>query len=173
MSAVETRGASRVVSFADGGTIEAHTAILATGVAYRQLDAPGADALTGRGIFYGAALTEAMSCADQDVYIVGGANSAGQAAMHFAQRSRSVTMLVRGESLTRVDVVVPHRPDRGDAQHQGPHLHQRRWRRTAPTTSRASPCSTLTPARRNQSSAQWLFIFIGAAAAHGLAGETV
>lgn len=100
VSAVETHGASRVVRFADGGTIEGHTAILATGVAYRQLDAPGAEALTGRGVFYGAALTEAISCADQDVYIVGGANSAGQAAMHFARRSRSVTMIVRGASLT-------------------------------------------------------------------------
>jgi thioredoxin reductase (NADPH) len=99
VSAVEGRGAARLVRFSDGGTIEAHTAILATGVAYRQLDAPGAAALTGRGVFYGAALTEAISCADQDVYMVGGANSAGQAALYFAQRSRSVTMLVRRGSL--------------------------------------------------------------------------
>ena len=100
VNAVSTRGAARVIGFADGGAIEGHTAILATGVAYRQLDAPGADALTGRGVFYGAALSEAISCAGQNVYIVGGANSAGQAAMHFARRSRSVTMLVRGSSLT-------------------------------------------------------------------------
>ena len=100
VSGVEVEGAARVVRFVDGGTIAAHTAILATGVAYRQLDAPGVEPLTGRGVFYGAALTEAMSCADQDVYVVGGANSAGQAALHFAQRSRSVTMLVRGPSLT-------------------------------------------------------------------------
>ena len=89
VSAVETQGAARVVRFADGGSIEAHAAILATGVAYRQLAAPGAAALTGRGVFYGAALTEAPSCADQDVYVVGGANSAGQAALHFARRSRA------------------------------------------------------------------------------------
>ena len=99
VSAVETQGAARIVRFADGGSIEAHAAILATGVAYRQLAAPGAEALTGRGVFYGAALTEAAGCADQDVYVVGGANSAGQAALHFARRSRSVTMLVRGPSL--------------------------------------------------------------------------
>jgi thioredoxin reductase (NADPH) len=99
VSAVEVDGAARVVRFADGGTIAAHTAILATGVAYRQLDAPGAEALTGRGVFYGAALTEAMSCADQHVYVVGGANSAGQAALHFARRSATVTMLVRGSTL--------------------------------------------------------------------------
>jgi thioredoxin reductase (NADPH) len=100
VTAVTSRGSARVVRFADGGTIEAHGAILATGVAYRQLDAPGAASLTGRGVFYGAALTEAISCAGQDVHIVGGANSAGQAAVHLAQRSSSVTLLVRGQSLS-------------------------------------------------------------------------
>jgi thioredoxin reductase (NADPH) len=99
VSAVEVDGAARIVRFADGGTIAAHTAILATGVTYRQLDAPGAETLTGRGVFYGAALTEAMSCAEQDVYVVGGANSAGQAALYLARRCRTVTMLVRGTSL--------------------------------------------------------------------------
>jgi thioredoxin reductase (NADPH) len=99
VSAIDSRGAARVVHFVDGGTIEAHTAILATGVSYRLLEAPGAESLTGRGVFYGAALTEAVSCAGQDVYVVGGANSAGQAALHFARRSRSVTMLVRGTTL--------------------------------------------------------------------------
>jgi thioredoxin reductase (NADPH) len=99
VSGVEASGPARVVRFADGGTVAAHTAILATGVSYRQLEAPGAEALTGRGVFYGAALTEAMSCADQSVYVVGGANSAGQAALYFAQRSTTVTMLVRGPSL--------------------------------------------------------------------------
>jgi thioredoxin reductase (NADPH) len=97
---IESLGAARIVHFADGGSISAHTAILATGVSYRQLDAPGAEALTGRGVFYGAALTEAMSCAEQDVFVVGGANSAGQAALYLAQRCKSVTMLVRGTSLT-------------------------------------------------------------------------
>ena len=99
VSVIEPSGAARVVRFVDGGAVKAHTAILATGVSYRQLEAPGAEALTGRGVFYGAALTEAMSCADQHVYVVGGANSAGQAALHFARRSASVTMLVRGGSL--------------------------------------------------------------------------
>jgi thioredoxin reductase (NADPH) len=99
VSSVEISGPARIVRFVDGGRIEAHTAILATGVAYRQLDATGAEPLTGRGVFYGAALTEAMSCAEQEVYVVGGANSAGQAALHFARRSTSVTMLVRGPSL--------------------------------------------------------------------------
>ena len=98
--AIESRGAARVVRFTDGTTIEAHTAILATGVAYRMLDATGADALVDRGVFYGAAPSEARSCADQEVFVVGGANSAGQAALHLAQRCAKVTLLVRGESLT-------------------------------------------------------------------------
>ncbi|MCW2602540.1 MAG: putative thioredoxin reductase [Pseudonocardiales bacterium] len=97
---LEVNGSARTVVFADGGRIGAHTIVLATGVSYSRLDAPGLDDLTGRGVFYGSALTEAPGCSDQDVYIVGGANSAGQAAMHFARYAKSVTMLVRGTSLT-------------------------------------------------------------------------
>jgi thioredoxin reductase (NADPH) len=96
---LEIHGSARTVRFADGGKIDAHTVILATGVSYRQLAAPGLEPLTGRGVFYGSALTEAASCAGQDVFVVGGANSAGQAAVHFARQARSVTMLVRGPSL--------------------------------------------------------------------------
>ena len=97
--AVEVNGSARTVRFADGGTIDAHSVILATGVSYRQLTAPGLDELAGRGVFYGSALSEAPSCAGQDVYIVGGANSAGQAAMYFARYAQTVTILVRGPSL--------------------------------------------------------------------------
>jgi thioredoxin reductase (NADPH) len=68
-------------------------------VEYRKLDVPGAEALTGRGVYYGGALTEAISCRDEDIFIVGGGNSAGQAAVYFAQYARSVTILVRGEGL--------------------------------------------------------------------------
>jgi len=97
--AVEVNGSARTVRFADGGTIDAHTVVLATGVSYRQLTAPGLDELAGRGVYYGSALSEAPGCAGQDVYIVGGANSAGQAAMYFSKYARTVTMLVRGPSL--------------------------------------------------------------------------
>lgn len=96
---LELTGSGRSVRFADGGTISAHTVILATGVSYRKLAAPGVDELTGRGIFYGSALTEADGCAGQDVYIVGAANSAGQAAVFLARTAKSVTILVRGGSL--------------------------------------------------------------------------
>jgi thioredoxin reductase (NADPH) len=96
---VEAHGAARTVRLADGATIDAHTVILAMGVSYRQLAAPGVEELTGRGIFYGSALTEAANCANQDVYLVGGANSAGQAAVYLAHGARSVTLLVRAPSL--------------------------------------------------------------------------
>ena len=86
---LEVNGSARTVRFADGDSVDAHTVILATGVSYRQLGAPGLDDLTGRGVYYGSALTEAANCAGQDVYIVGGANSAGQAAVYLA-RARQV-----------------------------------------------------------------------------------
>jgi thioredoxin reductase (NADPH) len=97
--ALEVNGSARTVRFADGATLDAHTVILATGVSYRQLPVPGIDDFTGRGVFYGSAVTEAARCADQDVYIVGGANSAGQAAVYLARSARSVTIVVRAKSL--------------------------------------------------------------------------
>ncbi|RKS09119.1 thioredoxin reductase (NADPH) [Nocardiopsis sp. Huas11] len=97
---LEANGAARTVHFSDGTSIAAHSVLLATGVSYRQLDAPGLAELTGRGVFYGSALTEAPSCQGHDVYVVGGANSAGQAAMYLARGAKSVTLLVRGSSLT-------------------------------------------------------------------------
>jgi thioredoxin reductase (NADPH) len=96
---LEACGSARVIQFDDGRTVSAHTVILATGVSYRLLDAPGLGALTGRGVYYGAATTEAPNCTDQDVYVVGGANSAGQAAVHFARYASRVVLLVRGRSL--------------------------------------------------------------------------
>ena len=73
--------------------------VVATGVNYRRHPAPGVDDFTGLGVYYGSAMTEASQCADRDVYIVGGANSAGQAAVYLSRTARSVTILVRGESL--------------------------------------------------------------------------
>src|SRR5580692_10844899 len=98
---LEVRGSARRVTFADGTFIDAHTVILATGVSYRRLDAPGLGELTGRGAYYGSALTEASACLGQDVYVVGGANSAGQAALYLSRFAKSVTLLVRGPSLEK------------------------------------------------------------------------
>jgi thioredoxin reductase (NADPH) len=91
----------RFITLSDGSEISCHALILALGVSWRRLDVPGLDRLTGAGVYYGAAQTEALTCQGEDVYIIGGANSAGQAAMYFSKYARQVTMLVRGESLTK------------------------------------------------------------------------
>jgi thioredoxin reductase (NADPH) len=94
-------GSARVVRLADGTELSAHAVLLTTGVSYKRLGAPGVDEFAGRGVFYGGTATEAESCRDEDVYIVGGANSAGQAAVFFSRTARSVTIVVRGDSLER------------------------------------------------------------------------
>jgi thioredoxin reductase (NADPH) len=93
-------GQYRFLQLADGREISSHCVLLAPGVQYRKLDIPGADRLTGRGIYYGAALVEALACQGEEVFMVGGANSAGQAALHFARYATKVTMLVRGVGLS-------------------------------------------------------------------------
>jgi len=159
---LEVHGPARTVRFADGTAVDAHAVILATGVAYRQLAAPGVSELTGRGIFYGSALTEATSCAGQDVYIVGGANSAGQAAVYLARGARSVTLLVRSPSLRKsmshylieqIERVAPIRvrvcTEIAEAHGDG-HLER--------LTLRDSDTGGTEVV-----DAQWLFVFIGAA----------
>ena len=162
VTGLEVDGSSRTVRFADGTAIAAHCVILATGVSYRQLDAPGMRELTGCGVFYGSALTEAEACLGQDIYIIGGANSAGQAAMYLSRRAKSVTLLIRGASLSesmsyyliqqieqspniavRTGTVV-------DAAHGSEHLEQLTLRDTA-------------TGRTELVDAQWTFVFIGAA----------
>jgi thioredoxin reductase (NADPH) len=101
VTGLEVTGAARTIRFDDGSSIVAQAVILATGVAYRKLAAPGVAELTGRGVYYGSALTEATGCADHDIYIVGGANSAGQAAVYLAKGARSVTIVVRASSLAK------------------------------------------------------------------------
>ena len=89
----------RIVVLGDGSELVTKALILATGVTVRRLNAPGVDRLTGAGIYYGAAITEAAHYRDQHVFVVGGANSAGQGAMFFSRYARQVTMLVRGSTL--------------------------------------------------------------------------
>jgi thioredoxin reductase (NADPH) len=159
---LEVNGSGRTVRFSDGTAVGAHTVILATGVSYRQLTAPGLTELTGCGVYYGAALTEAANCKGQDVYIVGGANSAGQAAVHLARHARSVTLLVRGPSLERsmshyliqqIDAIpqisVRTCSEIIAARGNG-HLEGLTLRDTATGATQTAD-------------AQWLFVFIGAA----------
>jgi thioredoxin reductase (NADPH) len=162
VTGLEVNGSARTVRFADGSSIDAHTVILATGVAYRQLAAPGLDDLTGAGVYYGSALTEAAACSGQDVYIVGGANSAGQAAVYLSRHAKSVTLLCRGPSLQQsmsyyliqqIDEIPAIRvrtcTEVAEAHGDG-HLERLTLRNTA-----AGQTETV--------DAGWLFLFIGAA----------
>jgi thioredoxin reductase (NADPH) len=159
---LDVNGSARTVRFADGGTIDAHTVILATGVSYRQLDAPGLEEMTGRGVYYGSALTEAAACAGQDIYIVGGANSAGQAAVFLARHAKSATILCRGPSLersmsyyliqqiTQIDNLSVRTCSEVIGAEGSDHLERLRLRDTSTGVTETV-------------GAQWLFLFIGAA----------
>ena len=159
---LEVCGSARRVTFADGTSIDAHTVILATGVSYRQLNAPGLDGLTGRGVYYGSALTEATACLGQDIYIVGGANSAGQAAVYLSRHAKSVTILVRGPDLERsmsyylirqiadIPNISVRTCTEVIAAEGGDHLERLTLRNTA-------------DGRTEMADAQMLFLFIGAA----------
>jgi thioredoxin reductase (NADPH) len=158
---LEVHGPARTVRFSDGTKIDAHAVILATGVAYRQLAAPGCTDFTGLGVFYGSALTETTGCTGQDVYIVGGANSAGQAAVYLARHAKSVTILVRAPSLRKsmshylVEQIerIPNITVRACTEvaeaHGDGHLERLTLRDNTGDTETVD--------------AQWLFVFIGAA----------
>jgi thioredoxin reductase (NADPH) len=159
---LEVNGSARSVRFADGSGIDAHTVILATGVSYRRLAAPGLDEMTGRGVYYGSALTEAAACSGQDVYIVGGANSAGQAAVYLSRSAKSVTILVRGPGLEQsmsyylIQQIrdIPAISVRTCTEVIGAEGTDHLERLTLRDTSTGATESV---------SAQWLFLFIGAA----------
>ncbi|WP_086682729.1 FAD-dependent oxidoreductase, partial [Streptomyces pseudogriseolus] len=162
VTGLEVGGAARVVRFSDGSQVAAHSVILATGVSYRRLAAPGCDELGGCGVYYGSSLTEAPACQDQDVYIVGGANSAGQAAMYLSRFAKSVTLLVRGpdlsasmsyyliEQIGRVPNISVRCGTVVEEAHGDGHLERLTLRETD-------------TGRTDEVDAQWLFVFIGAA----------
>jgi thioredoxin reductase (NADPH) len=97
---LRTEGSYRFLKLADGNEISCHALMIATGVQWRRLEAPGIDRLQGAGVYYGGGATEALSCKGEIVYVVGGANSAGQAAMNFAKYAERVVIVVRGSSLS-------------------------------------------------------------------------
>jgi thioredoxin reductase (NADPH) len=101
VAALDVDGPTSMITLEDGSTLNGRSVLIATGVSYRELQAGGISDLTGAGVYYGAALGEGESVRDQEVYVVGGANSAGQAAMYFARFAKTVTMLVRGPSLAQ------------------------------------------------------------------------
>src|ERR1700726_4487566 len=98
--AIRAENSYRIIKLADGLEISCHALMIATGVQWRRLEAPGVDRLQGAGVYYGGGSTEALSCKGEIIYVVGGANSAGQAAMNFANYAERVVILVRGSSLS-------------------------------------------------------------------------
>ncbi|MET7476065.1 FAD-dependent oxidoreductase [Streptomyces sp. NPDC005648] len=172
VTGLEANGAARTVRFSDGSAVAAHSVILATGVSYRQLEAPGCDDLTGCGVFYGSALTEASSCQGHDVYIVGGANSAGQAAMYLSRGAKSVTLLVRGPDLSAsMSYYLIQQID------EAPNISVRA--RTVVESAHGSgrlEQLTLRDVDTGETElvdAQWMFVFIGAAPLTGWLDGTV
>jgi thioredoxin reductase (NADPH) len=101
VSCIRSENQYHIVKLADGREVTCHVCLIATGVSYCMLDVPGANRFTGAGVYYGAAQTEAHACKDETVYVIGGANSAGQAAMHFSRYAANVHLLVRGDSLEK------------------------------------------------------------------------
>jgi thioredoxin reductase (NADPH) len=162
VTGLEVNGSARTVRFADGTAIHAHTVILATGVSYQQLAGPGVQELTGRGVFYGSALTEAAACYGKDIFIVGGANSAGQAAVYLSRCAKSVTLLVRGPSIelsmsyyliqqiAHIPQISVRTGTEVIAAHGSDHLESLTLRDRATGDTETVD-------------AQWLFVFIGAA----------
>ena len=147
--------------------------IIATGVDYRRLEAAGVDdQLTGRGIYYGGSRSEGLSCRDEHVVVVGGANSAGQAAIYFAAYAQRVTILYRGGEPGQEHVAVPDRHHRGHRQHRGAaerrgaeaaHGDENRW---SAITVRDSATG-----ERDEIALAAMFVFIGARPADRLAAD--
>ena len=114
----------------DAGNVAAGRAVLlATGATYRRLEIPGLDALAGAGVYYGASTVEGLGMGSEDVYVVGGGNSAGQAALHLARTAARVTLVVRGDAADARHVGLPVPDDLGHAEHRGPARDRGRRRR--------------------------------------------
>jgi thioredoxin reductase (NADPH) len=169
---LEQRGTVRAVLFEGGGAIEARSVVVSTGVSYRRLEAEGVERLTGKGIYYGATAADAPQTADEMVYIVGGANSAGQAALNFARHAKQVTLVVRGPDL--LATMSTYLVDRITAS---PNVAVR----CATEVGAADGDDHLerltlverTSGGREEVEASWLFVFIGASPRTDWLGEPV
>ncbi|TYB41793.1 response regulator [Actinomadura chibensis] len=159
VTALEARGTARVARLSDGTEIAAHAVILATGVSYRRLNAEGVDDFVGRGVFYGAALTEAPSCADEEVAVVGGANSAGQAAVHLARYAKTVHLIVRADGLERS---MSHYLIEQIAATPNIEVHTGKTVCAAEGADRLERLTFAWAGGKKTIDAHWLFVFIGA-----------
>ena len=169
---LETSGPARTLHLDGGAEFDARTVLVATGVSYRRLDVPGFEELGGRGVYYGATASQARSCEGDDVYLVGAANSAGQAALNIARFARRVVLLVRSDSLeksmspTSSSGSVPPKTSRFG-------WRRRSWPATATTTSKGSPSPTATAGTKEDVATNWLFVFIGASPRTDWLGDDV
>ncbi len=157
-------GDLRVVNFSDGTTASGRSVIIATGVAYRLLEIPELDVLRGRGVFYGVAVAEAPSMGGRSVFVVGGGNSAGQAAIHLSRYADRVSVLVRSHSLAQS--MSEYLIEQLDATPNVDVRHRRRGRRrhvASTAACRRCRCATSTPARSRRSRTPSLFVLIGSA----------
>jgi thioredoxin reductase (NADPH) len=169
---LERRGTVRAVLLAGGGEVEARSVVVSTGVSYRRLGAEGCDRLTGRGVYYGATAAEAAQTAGDQVYIVGGANSAGQAALNFAKHAKQVTLVVRGSDL--LATMSTYLVDRINA---APNVTVRCGSEVGAVDGddhleRLTLVERST-GRREEVEASWLFVFIGASPRTDWLGEAV
>ncbi|WP_338071446.1 FAD-dependent oxidoreductase [Actinomadura bangladeshensis] len=159
VTALEARGTARVARLSDGTEIAAHAVILATGVSYRRLQAEGVEDYVGRGVYYGAALTEAPECKDEEVAIVGGANSAGQAAVYLARYARKVHIIVRADGLERS---MSHYLIEQIEATPNIEVHTGKTVCAAEGADRLERLTFASPAGKRTIDAHWLFVFIGA-----------
>jgi thioredoxin reductase (NADPH) len=161
VTAIETRGCIHAVCLEDGTEIETRAVIVATGVSYRLLDAPGLAELSGRGVFYGASASEARATEGDDVYVVGAANSAGQAALHLARFAKRVVLVVRGDRLEKAMsqylVTRIH-----DAENVEVRLETEELGGAVPAHLETQTLRDRATGAEQQVTASWLFVFIGA-----------
>lgn len=156
----EARGPVRAVCFDGSGEVEARALVVSTGVSYRRLDATGLDELTGRGVYYGVDASEANQCQGDEVYVVGAANSAGQAALHLSRFAARVVLVVRASTLRSMSQYLVGRIL------EAPNIEVRYRSRVAAARGDGH-LETLTLADRDSGAtedapASWLFVFIGA-----------
>ncbi|MFI7531697.1 FAD-dependent oxidoreductase [Streptosporangium sp. NPDC049376] len=170
VTSLEVRGQAKVVGFADGGSIAAHTVILATGVSYRRLSAPGLDDFVGRGVYYGAAVTEAPECRDREVYVVGAANSAGQGAVYLSGYACKVHLVVRGEGLEKS---MSHYLIEQISQIPNIEVHTETEVVGAGGDDHLERLTLKGPEGERTAEAEWLFVFIGAEPFTDWLGDTV
>ncbi|TYB61431.1 response regulator [Nonomuraea sp. PA05] len=170
VTSLEPRGQARVIGFKDGGEIAAHAVILATGVTYRRLEAPGLDEFVGRGVFYGAALTEAPACKNTEVFIVGAANSAGQAAVYLSGFASKVHLLVRSDGLEKS---MSHYLIEQIAAIPNIEVHVETQVVGGSGDGHLERLTLSTKGEERTVDAQWLFVFIGAQPYTEWLGETI